>query len=104
MNTQLIELQESGRCITEGSHELFFSERPSDLAAAQAICGRCPVRVGCLEIALRERHEWGVWGGVIFWDGQPYHRRRGRGRPSESERGLPVEAQVSELWELVKSA
>lgn len=104
MKTKLTELQESGRCTSEGSHELFFSDRPADLAAAQTICGRCPVRVRCLEVALQERHEWGVWGGVIFWDGQPYHRRRGRGRPSEAERGMPVEAEVSELWELVKSA
>jgi hypothetical protein len=104
MNTELKNLQESGRCSTEGSHELFFSDRPTELAAAQRICAACPVRVPCLEIALRDRHEWGVWGGVIFWDGQPFHRRRGRGRPRAGERELPVEADVSDLWELVRSA
>jgi hypothetical protein len=53
---------------------------------------------------LREGHDWGVWGGVIFWDGQPFFRRRGRGRPRLDEEALPLEADVHQLWELVKSA
>lgn len=104
MSNDLQEIQDSGRCRSEGSHRLFFSDKPSELAQAQAICKGCEVRVLCLEIALRDRHEWGVWGGVIFWDGRPYHRRRGRGRPRHSEAGLPIEADLAELWDLVKSA
>lgn len=105
MSRDLKEIQLNGRCSgEEDSHELFFSDRPAELAQAQAICAGCSVRVACLEVALRDQHEWGVWGGVIFWDGQPYHRRRGRGRPRHSENHLPLEADVSELWELVKSA
>lgn len=104
MNRLLRELQADGRCSEEGSHELFFSEKPNELAEAQAICGRCPVRSQCLQLALQENLEWGVWGGVIFWDGQAYHRRRGRGRPRLAEAGLPVEADRIELLELVKSA
>lgn len=104
MKNNLKELQEDGRCTQEGSHELFFSEQPSDLSRAQEICARCTVRVRCLELALLEDMEWGVWGGVIFWDGQPYHRRRGRGRPRLAEQHLPLEAKRSELMELVKSA
>jgi len=104
VNAQLQQLQTHGRCSHEGSHELFFSEKPSELAEAQRICGGCPVKVKCLEIALRDRHEWGVWGGVIFWDGQPYHRRRSRGRPRQAEANLPIEADTRELWEQVKSA
>lgn len=104
MNQLLRELQQDGRCNEEGSHDLFFSESPSELAQAQAICGRCPVRSRCLQLALQENLEWGVWGGVIFWDGQAYYRRRGRGRPRLSEADLPVEADRMELLELVKSA
>lgn len=104
MDHKLKELQEDGRCTKEGSHQLFFSENPAELAHAQRICAGCAVRVQCLELALQENLEWGVWGGVIFWDGQPYHRRRGRGRPRRSEAHLPLEAERSELLELVKSA
>jgi WhiB family transcriptional regulator, redox-sensing transcriptional regulator len=104
MNDLLRELQDEGRCTEEGSHELFFSERPSELARAQEICAGCPVRVRCLDLALRENLEWGVWGGVIFWDGQPFHRRRGRGRPRHADTHLPLEADRGELMELVTSA
>ncbi len=104
MNAHLREIHESGRCSREGSHQLFFSEKPSELAQAQSICAGCAVRVKCLEIALENRHEWGVWGGVIFWDGQPYHRRRGRGRPRRVDAGLPLQADLPQLWEQVKSA
>lgn len=104
MNHKIKELQTNGRCTDEGSHELFFSERPSELAKAQEICAGCVVRVQCLEVALLDNMDWGVWGGVIFWDGQPFHRRRGRGRPPRSEQHLPLEAERSELLELVRSA
>lgn len=104
MNQRLKELHEDGRCSREGSHELFFSDRPAELAQAQRICAACEVRVTCLDIALQEELDWGVWGGVIFWDGQPFYRRRGRGRPRRAEANLPVEADRRELLELVKSA
>ncbi|MDP3983563.1 MAG: WhiB family transcriptional regulator [Acidimicrobiia bacterium] len=93
-----------GKCVGSGQHELFFSERPDELAAAQAICAQCAVRLACLELALQEGFDWGVWGGVIFWDGQAYHRKRGRGRPRRSEAELPIEASRQDLIELVKSA
>lgn len=104
MNHQLRQLQQEGRCSKEGNHELFFSERPGELAQAQSICARCEVRVRCLDVALQENLEWGVWGGVIFWDGQPFHRRRGRGRPRHAEANIPLEAKRSELLESVRSA
>jgi WhiB family redox-sensing transcriptional regulator len=104
MNQRLKDLEREGRCREEGSHELFFSDRPAELAKAQEICASCAVRVKCLDVALSENLEWGVWGGVIFWDGQPYHRRRGRGRPRHADAHLPLEADRGELLELVASA
>lgn len=97
-------IYERGRCIDSGRHELFFSERPTDLAEAQAICSGCEVRIPCLETALEDALEWGVWGGVIFWDGRAYHRKRGRGRPRHDERHLRAEATVEDLRDMVRSA
>lgn len=99
-----MDIYEDGRCIDSGEHELFFSEKPSELSAAQQICVSCEVRIACLEQALDEHIEWGVWGGVIFWDGQPFYRKRGRGRPSRDESQLPLEATYEELHQLVRSA
>ena len=31
---------------------------------AKAICASCPVRVECLEYALRIREQHGIWGGL----------------------------------------
>jgi WhiB family redox-sensing transcriptional regulator len=98
------DIYERGRCVESGHHEIFFSDRAEDLAAAQAICSGCEVRIPCLEVALEQSLEWGVWGGVVFWDGRAYHRKRGRGRPRRSEAHLPVEASVEELRERVRSA
>jgi len=98
------DIYRKGRCSGGGHHELFFSQKASELAAAQAICAQCPVRVACLEMALEENFEYGVWGGGIFWEGQAFHRKRGRGRPRRSESHLPIEADRSELERAVRSA
>ncbi len=98
------ELLNNGNCVESGLHDLFFSENPADLAAAQALCRSCPARSPCLEHALEERYDWGVWGGVVFWDGQAYFRKRGRGRPRHADANLPVELSESDLRELVRSA
>ncbi len=93
-----------GRCLDSGKDDLFFSERAGDLAIAQSLCAECGIRIRCLEYALEESIEWGVWGGVVFWDGRAYHRKRGRGRPRKSEAALPIEASRGELEEMVRSA
>jgi WhiB family redox-sensing transcriptional regulator len=31
---------------------------------AKAICARCPVRIECLEYAVRIREPHGIWGGL----------------------------------------
>lgn len=100
MNHLLIE---QGRCSGSENHHLFFSERHEDLVSAQTMCGGCEVRGPCLELAVELSVEWGVWGGVIFWDGQPMHRKRGRGRPRKDDKG-GFEIDRSELESLVRSA
>ena len=44
--------------------ELFFSSDEDDLAAAKKICGRCPIRQACLQLALDSGDDCGVWGGM----------------------------------------
>jgi WhiB family redox-sensing transcriptional regulator len=41
------------------------------IAAAQAMCARCPVQNNCLEHALANRERIGIWGGLT-----PAQRRR----------------------------
>ncbi|MFO7549476.1 MAG: WhiB family transcriptional regulator [Acidimicrobiia bacterium] len=98
------DIYERGRCVASGRHDLFFSDDAADLAAAQALCGSCDVRRECLEVALEAGAEWGVWGGIVFWDGRAYHRKRPRGRPRREDRHRPVEASEQELRAMVCSA
>lgn len=68
-----------------GRTELFFSERTADMRAAQVICSGCDVRTRCLEQARLRPPFAGVWGGVIFVNGEEQLLKRGRGRPRKSE-------------------
>ena len=38
-------------------------QRQAREARAKAVCWRCPVRLRCLDFAVREPLKWGVWGG-----------------------------------------
>lgn len=69
----------------EGRTELFFSERTMDMRAAQVICSSCPLREPCLSEARSRPPFAGVWGGVIFVNGEELLLKRGRGRPRKSE-------------------
>ena len=45
--------------------ELFFVEQAgSDNPEARKICRECPVKVKCLQFALDNEEEFGVWGGL----------------------------------------
>lgn len=96
-------LESRGACYGAGGTHSFFTNGSEAVRVAQSICGTCPAdaRSACLEYALTCGMEYGVWGGIFFWDGRTYYRKRPPGRPRADEAGLPVEASKEELWELV---
>jgi WhiB family redox-sensing transcriptional regulator len=60
--------------------ELFFPVGHSgpaqrQIAAAKAVCRRCPVIDDCLAWALDARHEEGVWGGQDMAERNALRRR-----------------------------
>ena len=61
--------------------EIWFSQTPSGVEYAKALCLDCPFRAACLEGALERREPWGVWGGELFEQGVVLARKRPRGRP-----------------------
>jgi WhiB family redox-sensing transcriptional regulator len=42
---------------------LFFPEYGGSAAPAKAICAECPVRLQCLEFAIDQHFNAGIWGG-----------------------------------------
>jgi WhiB family redox-sensing transcriptional regulator len=44
--------------------KLFFSESPKKIAQAKALCGQCPAITKCLEYALDQEIEFGIFGGT----------------------------------------
>ena len=47
-------------------------------ANAKVICSRCPVRIDCLEYAIRIREPHGVWGGMSEAERRALIRERDR--------------------------
>lgn len=43
---------------------IFFPGDGIGVQAAQRICAQCPVKISCLEYALADRIDHGVWGGT----------------------------------------
>jgi WhiB family transcriptional regulator, redox-sensing transcriptional regulator len=52
-----------GYC-TSFSPDLFYSEEPDDIEAAKAVCSGCPSRSPCLEYAMTNKEDHGIWGGT----------------------------------------
>jgi len=52
-----------GKC-KEMDPTLFFPSDGVGVQAAQRICAECPVKAACLEYALVNRVDHGVWGGA----------------------------------------
>ena len=58
--------------------DLWFPSRGSTGTRAKAICAGCPVRVECLDYALENNEQHGIWGGLDL----PERRRVAKWRAS----------------------
>jgi hypothetical protein len=55
---------------------VFFPEKGQNATAAKRICATCTVRVACLNYALDNYEEFGVWGGKSEKERRPLQRIR----------------------------
>jgi WhiB family transcriptional regulator, redox-sensing transcriptional regulator len=54
-----------GRALcAETDPEAFFPEKGGSTREAKKVCRRCEVRAECLEFALKNDEQFGVWGGM----------------------------------------
>ena len=52
------------------------AERAAREAEAKAVCVLCPVRLECLDYALRNSIKYGIWGGLSQAERMRERRRR----------------------------
>jgi len=64
-----------GRCRTEAP-SVFFPSDGVGVEVARRICAECPVKGPCLEYALRNGIDHGVWGGTSERERRRIARRR----------------------------
>ena len=60
--------------------EVFFGRNLTEARTAIRTCDRCEVRQQCLEYAVAERIEIGVWGGLTERQRRAYIRQLGQRR------------------------
>lgn len=70
----------------------FFPSDGTGVEVAQQICDGCPVRLECLEYALANRIEHGVWGGASERERRRILRRRRHAALSRAEAPEPLQA------------
>lgn len=62
------------RCI-DADPEVFFPPEGVNIREARAICATCPVQEQCLEYAIVNKIEFGVWGGMSVHQRERLARR-----------------------------
>ncbi|MFN2594935.1 MAG: WhiB family transcriptional regulator [Actinomycetota bacterium] len=62
---QPVEWQANARCTDVSvDPEIFFPERGGSSKAARAVCKDCKVQGQCLDYALNNKEQFGIWGGT----------------------------------------
>lgn len=55
---------QNGALCSQTDPELFFPLKGGSTKAAKKVCAECDVRDRCLEYALQNNEQFGIWGGV----------------------------------------
>lgn len=84
-------------CRTLGEPDLWFPDSLRDphldqIREAKTVCSHCPVKAQCLEWALANGVDDGIWGGLDRDEIRRIRRRqrRGKGRPEPLPCGTPA--------------
>ncbi|HUR49691.1 MAG TPA: WhiB family transcriptional regulator [Acidimicrobiales bacterium] len=70
-----VDWMKKGRC-RDIAPSVFFPSDGVGVDVARAICADCPVKAPCLEYALENKIDHGVWGGASERERRRIARRR----------------------------
>lgn len=65
INAEDLEWQAEGLC-SQTDPDAFFPMYPQQARKAIMVCAKCPVKQQCLDYALKNNEQYGVWGGYDF--------------------------------------
>lgn len=77
---------------------IFYPDEGQQGLEAKRICARCPVRQACLDHAIAEREEHGIWGGIAIKS-----RQRQRWRVNSAARERNVRRSLVERARLISA-
>ena len=80
-----VDWQQDAACVHHREVD-FFPARGESVRDAKAVCACCPVRVQCLDFALRLKVAHGVWGGLSERERRSLRRERHRAMLGERTR------------------
>jgi WhiB family redox-sensing transcriptional regulator len=81
----VVDWQQDAACVHHREVD-FFPARGESVRDAKAVCACCPVRVQCLDFALRLKVAHGVWGGLSERERRSLRRERHRATLGERTR------------------
>lgn len=61
--------------------DLWFSGDAYDRQTARTVCASCPMKDPCLETAIRNAEQFGIWGGLTPEERSTLIERKGKGKP-----------------------
>lgn len=79
----------------ETDPEAFFPTEGDSQKPPKLVCQGCPVRVDCLEYALRNKEEHGIWGGLSAHQRKKLLQKRNGLRPQGRPRKENEYAELS---------
>lgn len=83
--------RENAAC-READTSAFFIGPGKSPDAALAVCNRCEVRDECLEFALDNEENYGIWGGLNADQRKKLRRRRNNEKPPPGPSGSRADA------------
>lgn len=80
--------QDQAKCRSVTDPDRFYPERGGSSAAAIRLCKFCPVKQACLEYAVENDEEFGVWGGMTALERERWAQNVKSPQPAETDQGL----------------
>jgi hypothetical protein len=64
MSATIIPIESQAALCAQTDPEIFFPSKGDSAKPAKTVCAQCPLIMPCLTFALKNKEEYGIWGGA----------------------------------------